>query len=172
MSPTLIAVLRAFHFVAGSFWLGTLLLNAGFLMPAVKASGPAGGQVMKQLVQAQRLPTYMNTAVIITLLTGAILFWLMSGKFNAAWMSSGTGIAYSLGSLTTIATALVGYFVNAPTAKKFGQLAAQAQSAGTPPSGTALAEMQRLQLRLYRATQLGALLLVIAASSMAVARYL
>lgn len=49
-----------------------------------------------------------------------------------------------------------------------------AQSAGSPPSEATItiAEMQRLQLRLLRATQLAAVLLVLATAFMGAAHYL
>lgn len=172
MTTTLIAVLRVAHVVAGAFWFGVMALNAGFLLPATRAAGPAGGQVMKEVVQVRRLPLFINVAVIITLATGAALFWWTSGGFNAAWLASPVSIGWSTGSVLAIAAALLGQFVNAPTARKFGQLAASAQAAGGPPPGATLAEMQRLQLRLLRATRIATVLLGLATAAMAAARYL
>ncbi len=172
MHPLVLAVLRSFHVVAGGFWLGAVLYNAAFLLPATRAAGPAGGQVMKEIVQVRRLPRFMNGAVLITLLTGLALFWWASSGFTGAWFTTGVGIGWSLGGGFAIATALLGQLVNAPTARKFGALAASAQAAGGPPAPETLVEMQRLQMRLYRATVLGAVLLVFATSFMAAARYL
>jgi uncharacterized membrane protein len=172
MTPWLIAVLRAVHVVAGSFWLGAMLLNAGFFLPAVRAAGPAGGQVMRQIVQVRRLPAFLNAAVILTLLTGGILFWRASGGLTASWFSSGAGMGWTIGSIAAIIAALLGHLVNAPTARRAGQLAAAAQTAGGPPSAETVAEMQFLQVRLLRATQLAAILLTVAAVAMGAARYL
>jgi uncharacterized membrane protein len=172
MSPLLIAILRAVHVIASSFWLGAMLLNAGFLLPAVRVTGPAGGQVMRQIVQVRRLPAFLNTAVLLTLLTGGVLFWRVSGGLTISWLSSGAGLGWSVGGTLAIIAALLGHFVNAPAARRYGQLAAEAQAAGGPPSGATVAEMQRLQLRLLSATQLAAALLVVAAAAMGAARYL
>lgn len=172
MTPPVIASLRVIHVIAGCFWLGTMLMNAGFLLPAVGAAGPAGGQVMKQVVQVRRLPLFLNAAVLLVLITGGILFWWASGGFNVSWLSSAAGTGWTIGGLLAIAAALLGYFVNAPTARRLGQLAAKAQAAGGPPSETIASEMKQLQLRLLRATQLAAVLLVLATAAMAAARYL
>jgi hypothetical protein len=172
MMPLLIAVLRVVHVVAASFWLGAALMNAGFLLPAVRASGPAGGQVMKQIVQVRRLPTYLNIAVGLALLSGALLYWWLSGGFASTWLASVHGLGLVAGALLGIVAALVGWFVNAPTAKRFAQLAAQVQAAGRPPSEEELASLQGLQQRLLNATRAGAVLLVLAAAAMAAARYL
>jgi len=171
MSLLLIVVLRVIHVVAASFWLGTVLLNAGFLLPAVRTTGPAGGQVMKQIVQVRRLPLFINAAVVLALLSGAILIWWDSGGFAIAWVRSGVGLGFTVGAVLAIIAALLGQFVNAPTARRFARLAAQAQQAGSPPPAEILAEMQSLQLRLFRATQLAAVLLLLCAAAMAGARY-
>jgi len=170
MSLTLIALLRILHIVSGGFWMGVMILNAGFLLPAVQASGPAGGQVMKQLVQTRRLPLFLNLAVVVTLISGGILFWWVSGSLSSEWLSSRFGLSLTIGGILAIVAALMGYFINAPTARRFGQLAAQ--SAGTAPTPDVLSEMGRLQKRLLRATQIAAILLLLAAATMAVGRYL
>jgi len=169
MTPHIIALLRVLHVVAGAFWLGSVIMVAGFVLPAVRAAGPAGGQVMKLIVQVRRLPFFINTSVVFVLVTGGILIWTMSGGFSGTWLSSGPGIATSFGATLAVATALLGHFVNAPTARRIGKMAAEA--AGGPPSAETAATMQRLQLRLLRATQLAAVLLTLAAAAMAAARY-
>ena len=172
MSITLVATLRVVHILAGSFWLGVMLFNAGFLLPATQATGPAGGQVMKQIVHVRRLPLFLNVAVLIVLVTGVVLFWWVSSGLVNAWLSTATGISLSIGGLLTLAAALLGQLVNAPTARRFGQLAASVQAAGKPPGDEVIAEMKRLQLRLLRATWMAAVLLIVATATMAVARYL
>lgn len=170
MSLSLIALLRVFHIVAGGFWLGVMMLNAGFLLPAVQASGPAGGQVMKQIVQVRKLPLFINIAVLTTLISGGILFWWSSGGLSSAWLSSRFGISLTIGALLVVVVALMGYLINAPTARRFGQLAAQ--SANGAPAAETICEMQRLQKRLLLATRLAAVLLAMSTAAMAAARYL
>ena len=172
MSITLVVILRVVHILAGCFWFGVMLLNAGFLLPATQAAGPAGGQVMRQIVHVRRLPLFLNLAVLLVLVTGAILIWWVSGGFTMSWLSSATGMSLSIGALLTLVAALLGQFVNAPTARRFGQLAAAVQASGNPPDDEVISEMKRLQLRLLRATQIAAILLGVATAAMAVARYL
>jgi len=168
----LLVLLRAIHILAASFWFGTMLVSGAFLLPAARAAGPAGGQVMRQIVQVRRLPVFVNAAVILTLLTGGILFWWDSGGFAANWFTTGIGMVWTAGGLLTIVAALLGQFVNAPTARRFGELAAQSEAEGGPPSEATRAELQRLHWRLLRASQVAALMLALAAIAMAAARYL
>jgi len=172
MTISMLVILRIAHVIAGAFWLGAVLFVAGFLLPAARTAGPAGGQVMNQIVQVRRLPLYMHIAVITCLVSGGVLLWWASGGFNVGWLSSRTGIVWSIGGLLAVAVALLGEFVNAPTARRFAELAAGVQAQSGPPSDTVLAEMKRLQTRLLHATQLAAVLLLLSAAAMAAARYL
>lgn len=165
-----ISGVRAAHVIATSFWLGVMLLNAGFLIPAILSAGPAGGAVMKQLVQARRLPSYLNYAVVIALVSGGYLLWWASGGFNGAWVRSRHGLLLIAGGIFAVIAALLGQFVNAPSARRAGQLAASA--AGGPPSPDVLAEIHGLQMRLLTATRVAAALLTASAVAMASARYL
>jgi uncharacterized membrane protein len=171
VTPMTIGILRAVHILAAIFWTGVMMMNAAFLMPAVRAAGPAGGQVMRQLVQARRLPRYINLAVLLTLLTGTVLLWWTSGGFAGAWLASRKGIVYQLGAACTLLTALVGQFVNGPTARRLGGLGAAIERGGQPPTPAQQSEMRTLQSRLAAATRLAALLLSVAAVAMAMARY-
>lgn len=170
MPQDILAALRAVHVVTASFWLGAMLMNAGFVLPAVRAAGPAGGAVMGQLVGVRRLPQYINLAVWLTLLSGGALMWAVSAGFSRAWFTTSLGTAFTAGGLLALSAAALGQFVNAPTAARLGRLAAQAGDG--PPSAEVAAERQRLQGRLFRATQAAALLLVLSAACMGAARYL
>jgi len=172
MTPLLITVLRVVHVLAGCFWLGAVLVNAGFLLPATQVAGPAGGQVVKYVFHDRCLPVFMNAAMLIVLVTGGILFWRASDGLAVTWLSSATGICWTVGSVLAITAAVLGHFVNVPNARRFGRLADAAQSASQPHSATILAEMKRLQQRLLITTRLAAVLLVLATAAMPAARHL
>ena len=52
MSAHMIALFRLLHIVAGAFLVGIAIFNAFFLFPAIKAAGPAGGQVMGRVANS------------------------------------------------------------------------------------------------------------------------
>jgi uncharacterized membrane protein len=168
---TTFAVLRLIHIVTGVFWVGTTVFLAGFLLPSMRAIGPAGGSVMEQLAQVRRLPLYMMAATVLAILSGAVLFWLDASAAPGAWNRSGVGQTFGLGGVAALIAAILGMAVNSPTGRRLGALAAAARARGGPPSADELAEMQRLQLRLTKATRWVALLLLVATAAMAVARY-
>lgn len=163
-------LLRLIHVIFGAFWLGAALFIAWFLMPSLRAVGPAGGAVMEQLAVVRRLPIYLMAAAILTILSGIALYWRDSNGFGGAWMRSGPGVVFGFGGAVGIVVVVLGMAVVSPTATKLGALAAQMRSGGPPPPDR-IAEMQMLQARLARMTRVVSLLLVVATGAMAVARY-
>jgi uncharacterized membrane protein len=173
MNGTTVFLLARFvHVVAGVAWAGALIFIGWYLLPAIRASGPSGGAVMQQLVRVQRLPVYLMTLVVLTILSGLSLFWLDMKAFGPAWMHTGAGRTFAAGGAFGILTAMLGMIVNAPAAKKLGALAGSIQAAGTQPSAEQAAELGRLQNRLYRASQAAAVLVLLAVICMGVARYI
>lgn len=162
---------RLIHILAGAFWAGTAIFTAAFLIPTIRALGPAGGPVMQHIAQVRKLPTYFLGAGVFTVLSGIGLYWRASGGFTNAWMASPVGITFGIGGVLALMAISIGIFVATPTAKRAGALAASMSGAGRPPLPEQVAEMQRLQARMGKASALGATLLVCATAAMAVARY-
>ena len=88
-----------------------------------------------------------------------------------AWVHTGPGKTFSAGAAFAILTAILGASVNAPTAKKIGEILASLQSSGARPTSEQAAELGRLQNRLYRAGQVAVVLVLLAVACMGVARY-
>src|SRR5215204_6573129 len=143
----MLILFRIIHVLAGVFWVGTAVFTAAFLVPTVRAIGPAGGPVMQQLAQVRKLPLYLMAAMILTLLSGIGLYSRASGGFSNGWMQSGPGMTFGIGGALALVAGLIGMFVVAPTTKRAGALAAAIQGGGKPPSPEQQAEMQRLQAR-------------------------
>jgi uncharacterized membrane protein len=170
-SPMIIT-LRLIHILAGVFWAGTAIFTAVFLIPSIRALGPGGGPVMQQIAQVRKLPLYFMGAGILSVLSGIGLYSKASGGFSNAWMHSGPGATFGIGAVFALAAMIVGMAVASPSAKRASALAATIHGAGRPPSPEQMAEMQRLQARMGKASTLGAVLLVLATAAMAIARYI
>jgi uncharacterized membrane protein len=169
MSVFLLA--RFIHVVAGVTWAGALIFIPWFVLPAVRATGPAGGTFMQQIVRVQKLPVYLIILMALTILSGLSLYWLDIVAFGQPWMHTGPGRTFSLGAALAILAALLGMVVNAPTAGKMAALGASIQASGAPPSSAQATELARLQNRLNRAGQGAAVLILLAVACMGVARY-
>jgi hypothetical protein len=164
-------VLRLIHIVVGAFWVGAIVFVAWFLLPALRAAGPAGGAVMRQVMQVRHLHVYMVAATWLTLLSGAALAYRDAGPLGFGWFTLGAGRVYGVGALLGLIATVIGLSVNAPTATRLAVLAARLERTGLPPSQEDQAQRERLQERLGRAASLVAVLMLLAVSAMAVARY-
>ncbi len=170
MDPYMI-ILRIVHFFSGVFWLGTVFFFATFLLPRVKLAGPIGGQFMQRL-SAPPLTETISLSGILVVLSGVLLYWRDSGGFQAAWIRTPTGLAFTIGALMTIGALSIGLFVSRPAAESMGKLGAQIAASGGQPSPAQMAEVQFLSARLERAVYQTAYLLVVTLLGMSIARYL
>jgi hypothetical protein len=167
----MLILLRLTHVLFGVFWAGTAMFNAIFLIPAVRALGPAGGHVMQEIAAKRKLPVYFLVAGILTVLSGLALYWHDSAGFsNHEFMRSAGGVTFGIGGLFALTAVLIGIFVVTPAAMRAAKLGA-AIAAGGKPTPEQAAEMQRLQVRLGMMAMLAAGLLTITTICMAVARY-
>jgi uncharacterized membrane protein len=171
MSHSTFILLRLIHIIVGVSWGGSIIFIATFLLPAIKASGPGGGAVMGNLTQVRRLPVYLIAGVLLTILSGAGLYWNDSAGFQEQWMSSGPGRTFAFGGWMAVIVAILGLVVNAPTSRRMGKLFAAINASGGLPSPEQTAEIQKLQTRLMYSMRAAAVLVLLAMASMAVARY-
>ena len=167
----MIVILRIIHIVGGVFWVGSALFGALLLAPALRAVGPGAGPVMNQLVKVRKMPVLMMTSGIATMIAGIWLLVIDSAGQPGVWMRSGTGRTFAIGGAMAIVAFLLGMAVNMPVSKRLAAIGAAAGARGGPPTPEEQAEVQRLQGRMSVASQAVTLLLVLATSAMAIARY-
>jgi hypothetical protein len=168
----MIILLRLVHIVFGVFWVGTAIFNAIFLLPAIRALGPAGGPVMQEIAGKRKLPIYFLVAGILTVLSGIGLYWRDSAGFTNDFMRSGGGMTFGTGGALAILAVLIGIFIVTPAAKRASALGGAIAAGGKPPSPDQAAEMKALQAKLANMAGLAAGLLTLTAVAMAVARYI
>lgn len=166
----MIHAMRLLHILSGAFWFGAVMFSVRFLMPSLRAVGPAGGPIIAQLNQRKMSAVFMGAA-LVNLGSGIWLMFLVSGGAPGEWMKTGMGRTIGVGSACAILAMIVGAIVNPPAVKRMGQIAAAAAKRGGPPSPEEAAEVQRLQKRMAGANVFVAILLTLAVSAMAVARY-
>ncbi len=172
LSTSTVILLRLIHIVIGVCWVGGVVFLTVFLLPTVRAIGPAGGQVMHQLMDVRKLSNFMLGGALLTILSGFTLYWNDSVGFSTQWMGSGPGRMFGLGGVLGLVTAIIGGSVNAPTGKRLSALTAEIRASGGPPSAEQAAELQRLQQKMTVASKAAAVLLLLATAAMASARYM
>lgn len=164
----MLTTLRLLHVLAGAIWFGGVIVVTFFLMPSIGAAGPAGGQVMKGMAD-RKYPHVMMALMAITILSGGGLMWYDNKAFGGDWFATNMGRTISLGAAAAILAGIVGAAAARPAMTKMQQLAAAMAGGGTPEQA---AQMKALQGRLVTTTRIVAILMVVAAVTMAVARYL
>lgn len=165
-------MLRVIHVVGGMFWVGTVVFNSLFLIPALAASGPAAATVMGHL-QRRRLFVVLPIVALLTLLAGVRILQIASGGFSAAYFASATGRTYAIGAALAILAFLIGVSIVRPAMDRVGRLGASIATAQDDAARSAIsAEMGALRRRGASANAVVAALLVVSAISMAVGRYM
>ncbi|MGH2376750.1 MAG: hypothetical protein ACREOC_16325 [Gemmatimonadales bacterium] len=164
--------LRLVHIVAGAVWVGMAVFTALFLVPAIQDAGPDGGKVMAAL-QRRGLLTVLPLLALGTLLSGIWLYWRASVGLHPGYVTSRVGLAFGLGGVAALVAYGVGITVMRPAMLRATALAqALGESTSEAEREERLAAIRRLRARGATAGRLVALLLLVAAAAMAVARYL
>jgi uncharacterized membrane protein len=169
----LMIVLRLVHILSGIFWLGAILVMTAFLMPAMRTSGADGMRFMGHVMQQQRLQMYVVVSMALTLLAGLAMFGVLSSG-GGGWARSRMGMVLSIGAVLAIVASAIGSIVARPAGLKLlaiAQRMEQTKGSGGTASAADAAEMQALQDRIGGTQKLIAILLVLSAATMAVARY-
>ena len=164
-------VLRFIHVVGGIFWVGAILFNSLFLFPALAEAGPAAGAVMGGL-QRRKVMTILPAVALLTILAGARLMWIAASATGEVYFRSPTGRALAIGAAAGIIAFLLGILVGRPTAMRSGQLGAAMAKASDAERPALAAQLAAVQRRGALANKFTVVLLLIAAGTMAVARYL
>ena len=167
----MLILFRLIHILFGVFWVGTAIFNAVFLVPALRALGPAGGPVMQEIAGKRKLPVYFFVAGLLTVLSGFGLYWHDSQGFTNGFMRSAGGMTFGIGAVFALIAILLGVFIVTPAAIRAAKLGAEMAAGGKPPTPEQAAEMQRLQATLGQMAGVAAALLTITTIAMAVARY-
>lgn len=166
----MMVALRIIHIGGGVFWVGSILFLAFYLAPAIGRAGPDGGRVMQEL-QKGRIMQVLPVVALLTILSGAWLFWIMSAGLSPRFFRSGYGIALTVGAVATIVAYVIGLAVMRPAQLRMGALAPRMAEAPEDERARLGAEMARLRSRSGRASRVIAGLLILAVVTMAVARY-
>jgi hypothetical protein len=167
----LILLLRLLHIVGGAFWVGAVILTVFFIEPTAGELGPAGDRFMAHLVR-RRAALVMAIAAITALGAGAALYWIDSGGLRLEWISTHTGIGFTVGGIAAlIAFAIAGIFLK-PGVDRFAAMpiddTSSASAAPEPDHG----ELERFERRFRRWSLIQVSLLLLAIAAMATARYL
>ena len=167
---TYIIILRLLHISFGMFWAGSALFFSLYLIPSLKAAGPDGAKFM-QAFGRSGYPIAAMISAIITILSGFLLIWKLSGGFQAVWFHSWYARVLTTGASMAFVAFIVGFTINRPCAAKMNKIGVAIAKQGTPPTPEQLNEIMALRKKLFAGANIIAILLALAVAGMSVFRY-
>ncbi len=165
----LIILARIVHIFSAVLWAGGGLLYFLFIEPAIDKTMPASQKFTSAFMG--KFSPFMGLVSMTTVLAGVVLFWHDSAGLQLSWISTPTGLGFSLGATVGIATAMLGLFGIKPRAERLGLIGAQIEMQGRPPTTDQLAQVGALTGALKRIGRVDFIMLTLALLFMATARY-
>ena len=164
-------VLRLIHILGGIFWVGSALTFFYFVQPTASATAPESQRFMLHLLGTRRLGDATLAAAIFNVGAGAILIWRDSNGLDATWLT-GPGRRHSPlapARPSSPCSCLASSGIRTPGGCWRSDAASPDEQ--RPPSEAEQAVLADSQRVLARLAVWVPILLIVAATSMATARY-
>lgn len=164
--------LRIVHILAGVAWVGIVGFFILFLFPTASALGGQATPVMVHINKKLHLTVVLPVVAALNVLAGLILYWRASRGLELDWITSPSGLGFTIGGLSAIVAFAIGGTIVRKAADRLGEIGEGLFAAGRPPTPDEGAEMgiQMGKLRVWGRVVLG--LLVLTVITMASASYL
>jgi uncharacterized membrane protein len=165
-------IFRLIHILAGVAWAGGVFLFVVFLQPTAAAVGPAAGPVMGQLLGQRKLVDRFLQLAGLTIVAGIVMYIKIANDFGSlgSLLSTGYGVALTVGMVTAIAAASFGMFVTRPNVRQLLGLQRGIADSGAPATPEQGAEIATIQGTLKIYARISFALLVVTVAAMATAR--
>jgi hypothetical protein len=150
------------------FWVGSVLLLAVVINPALKETGGSGQKFVDYLIKKKRFGTESSGAGTMAGIAGILLYWRDSQGFTSAWMQSSAGIGFGIGAVLGLTAFIFGILTDRQL-KTMARLREQVEGA---PSDEQLSQLQSLGKQQTTYLYICAITLVLSLWVMAIARYL
>jgi uncharacterized membrane protein len=172
-ADTFMIVFRFLHVVAGVLWVGSAFLFVAFVGPAAAEVGPSAGPVLTAAVKKRKVTKVITGLGAVNVIAGWILWFRNADAVGSLgdWVSSSFGLGLTIGGLLATVTFFVGFLGVGRNVERMVDLGGEVAAAGGPPTSTQQAELDRLGSALERHGKLDLLLLMLATTAMATARY-
>jgi hypothetical protein len=171
VDPVLI-LLRIVHIGSAMIWFGGAVIGAFYLAPIGKALGQSA-QPFFDAMERRGMGILFPVAATLTVLSGLGLYWRDSSGLQLAWITSPSGLAFTAGGLAAVASLVGGFVLIGPSIAE--QTAVKNELAlvgGGAPDEHQQARLDRADRRMHLSTRIDFPLIVFAALTMAVGRYL
>ena len=168
----LLIIFRIIHVGAAMIWFGGAIVSSFFLQPTVDALGAKAGPFMEHLMVRRKMGVMFPVVAGLTILSGAVLYWRDSNGLQGTWISSPTGLAFTVGGLAAIAAFVLGGVLVGPGIAEQTAVRSELATTNAEPTADQRERLARADSKLKLASRIDLPLLILAGLTMAVARYL
>ena len=166
-------VFRFLHILAGVLWVGSAFLFVGFIGPSAAEVGPSAGPLLTAAVKKRKVAKVITGLGVVNVLAGWIL-WLKNMSLYPSlgdWVTSSFGLVLTIGGVLATISAAVGFFGVALNVERLVDLGGEVAASGGPPTPEQQSRLDQLSRVLERHGKTDLILLLLAVSAMATARY-
>ncbi|HSM70603.1 MAG TPA: hypothetical protein VK851_03590 [Anaerolineales bacterium] len=160
--------LRFLHIGSGVFWVGSTLVLATTVTPALKGAGETGQKFVDYLVKHKKFGTNSAGAGTMTGIAGLLLYWRDSQGLTSLWMKSSTGIGFGIGAIF----GLIAFIFGVLTDRKLKAMAELREQIESAPSDERTSQLQIMEKQQATYLKICAGTLTLSLWIMAVSRYL
>lgn len=164
---------RFLHIVAGALWFGSAFLFVAIIGPSAAEAGPSAGPLMAIAVKKRKATKTITALGMITVTAGWIMWIRNAIEWGGVgdWVGSSYGLGITIGAVLATVTFVVGYYGVGRRVERMVDLGGEIAGEDGPPTPAQQAEMSTLQAELEKHGKLDLLLLFLAVTAMATARY-
>jgi hypothetical protein len=166
-------VFRFLHILAGVLWVGSSFLFVGFIGPSANEVGPSAGPLLTAAVKKRKVAKVITALGGVSVLAGWIL-WLKNMSLYPSlgdWVSSSFGLVLTIGGVLATISAFVGAIGVGRGVERLVDLGGEIAASGGPPTPEQQARVDRMSSSLERHGKTDLILLLLAVTAMATARY-
>ena len=163
---------RIVHVGSAMMWFGGAIIGGFFLQPTAKALGTAGQPFMDHLMKRRGMGIFFPIVAALAIISGAVLYWRDSGGLQAAWITSPTGFAFTIGGVAALVAFVGGLVLIGPSIAEQAAVQAELANGGGVPTADQHRRLARAEGRMRLSGRLDLPLLLLAGLTMAVGRYL
>lgn len=167
-------VFRLLHIVCGVLWVGSAFLFVGFIGPSAAEVGPSAGPLLTAAVKKRKVAKVITGLAMVTVAAGWVM-WLKDlhdrGWSLSAWLGEHMGFGLTIGAVIATIALFEGLYGVGRNVERLVDLGGEVAASGGPPSPEQAAEMGRVQAALQKHGKQDLVLLLLAVSTMATARY-
>jgi uncharacterized membrane protein len=170
---TFMIILRLLHIVSGVLWVGSAFLFVGFIGPSAAEVAPTAGPLLHAAVKKRKVAKVITALGGVTVLAGWIMWFRDMNQFGSLgdWLNSSFGLVLTIGAVLATIAAVEGTLGVGRNVERLVDLGDEVAASGGPPTPEQQARLDHLGAEIERFGKLDLVLLLLAVSAMATARY-